>query len=160
MCRASKRLAWLCEALEELGLRAERLGVPLLIEPLNRYETNLLNRVEDGLAVLDSLRTRNVKLLCDLFHMNIEEESIAESLRLAGKRLGARALCGQQPAPRRFWATSITCLSPRPSTTWATPALCQRKRCPSRPRRKPPRLPWRRSGGFSGAAEGSSPITG
>lgn len=81
-------LAWLCEALEELGLRAERLGVPLLIEPLNRYETNLLNRVEDGLAVLDSLRTRNVKLLCDLFHMNIEEESIAESLRLAGKRLG------------------------------------------------------------------------
>ncbi len=81
-------LAWLCEAIEELGSRAERLGVPLLIEPLNRYETNLLNRVEDSLAVLDSLGTGNVKLLCDLFHMNIEEETIAESLGLAGKRLG------------------------------------------------------------------------
>ncbi len=81
-------LAWLGESLDELAPRAERFGVPLLIEPLNRYETNLLNRVQDGLALLERLRTKNVKLLCDLFHMNIEEESIADSLRLAGPCLG------------------------------------------------------------------------
>ncbi|MFZ9399926.1 MAG: sugar phosphate isomerase/epimerase family protein, partial [Opitutales bacterium] len=37
-------LTWLAEALTDLGAHAARLGVPLLYEPLNRYETNLLNR--------------------------------------------------------------------------------------------------------------------
>lgn len=81
-------LAWLGEALEQLAPRAHALGVPLLLEPLNRYETNLLNRVDDALAFLATLRTQNVKLLCDLFHMNIEEANIAEALLRAGPRLG------------------------------------------------------------------------
>lgn len=81
-------LAWLAEGLNELAPRAARHGVPLLMEPLNRYETNLLNRVEESANFLDGLRAGNVKLLCDLFHMNIEENDIAGSLRLAGARLG------------------------------------------------------------------------
>jgi len=81
-------LAWLAEALEQLAPRAHALGVPLLFEPLNRYETNLLNRVEETLAFLDRLQTQNVRLLCDLFHMNIEESNVADALRLAGPRLG------------------------------------------------------------------------
>src|ERR1041385_6751357 len=70
-------LDWLRDALEELGPRAQTAGGPLLLEFLNRYETNLLNRVADTMEFLDSLRTKNVKILCDLFHMNIEESSIA-----------------------------------------------------------------------------------
>ena len=62
--------------------------MPLLFEPLNRYETNLLNRVDDSMLLLKHLRAQNVKLLCDLFHMNIEESSVADALRLAGPRLG------------------------------------------------------------------------
>jgi sugar phosphate isomerase/epimerase len=81
-------LEWLREALEQLGPRAHRHGAPLLFEPLNRYETNLITGVADGLALLESLRTRNVKLLCDLFHMNIEESSIADALRSAGATVG------------------------------------------------------------------------
>jgi sugar phosphate isomerase/epimerase len=81
-------LAWLGEALNELAPRAARHGVPLLIEPLNRYETNLLNNVEESLNFLDKIPAKNVKILCDLFHMNIEENAIAGSLRLAGARLG------------------------------------------------------------------------
>lgn len=81
-------LAWLAEALEQLAPRAHALKAPLLLEPLNRYETNLLNRVDQTLSFLAGLRTQNVKLLCDLFHMNIEEASIAEALRLAGPKLG------------------------------------------------------------------------
>src|SRR5579859_2857531 len=81
-------LSWLAEALNELAPRAARHGVPLLMEPLNRYETNLLNRVDESLNFLDGLRVGNVKLLGDLFHMNIEEGDIAGSLRLAGARLG------------------------------------------------------------------------
>lgn len=81
-------LTWLGEALEKLAPRALALSAPLLIEPLNRYETNLLNRVEDTLTFLDRLNTRNVQLLCDLFHMNIEEASVPDALRMAGPRLG------------------------------------------------------------------------
>jgi len=84
----AQALAWLAEALEELAPRAARHGVPLLYEPLNRYESNLLNRVDEALVVLDQLQTRNVKLLCDLFHMNIEEADIAKALRLGGPVLG------------------------------------------------------------------------
>jgi sugar phosphate isomerase/epimerase len=78
----------LSDALEELGCYAQTLGVPLLYEPLNRYETNLANTVEDGLKLLDGLTCKNVKLLADLFHMNIEERDIAASIRAGGARIG------------------------------------------------------------------------
>jgi len=81
-------LGWLREALDELGPRAQAHGVPLLFEPLNRYETNLLNTVAQALALLQQLKTRNIQLLCDLFHMNIEEVSIPDALRAAGPQLG------------------------------------------------------------------------
>ena len=81
-------LAWLGDALAALGDRAARQGVPLLYEPLNRYETNLLNRQGEAAAFLRTLRSGNVKLLCDLFHMNIEETSLADALREAGPLVG------------------------------------------------------------------------
>ena len=84
----AQAVGWLREALEQLAPRAHALGVPLLFEFLNRYETDLANTVADALALLAPLRTQNVKLLCDLFHMNLEETSIAESLRAAGPHLG------------------------------------------------------------------------
>jgi sugar phosphate isomerase/epimerase len=79
---------WLREHLEQLGPRAHALGTPLLFEPLNRYETNLVRSVADGLELLKPLRTKSVKLLVDLFHANIEEVSIPDALRLAGHDLG------------------------------------------------------------------------
>jgi sugar phosphate isomerase/epimerase len=81
-------IAWLAAALEELGPRAEALGMPLLFEFLNRYETNLFNRVAESLEFLKTLRAQNIKLLGDLFHMSIEEADMATALRLAGGKLG------------------------------------------------------------------------
>jgi len=81
-------LAWLREELDQLGPRAHALGVPLLYEPLNRYETNLFNTVDEVMEFLPTLRTRNVKLLLDLFHMNIEEADIAAAIRRAGPHVG------------------------------------------------------------------------
>lgn len=81
-------LAWLAEALEVLGEHAASLGTVFLYEFLNRYETNLFNRVGDSLEFIQSLRTQKVKLLCDLFHMNIEEVNPADALRLAGSHVG------------------------------------------------------------------------
>jgi sugar phosphate isomerase/epimerase len=81
-------LGWLAEALNELGGHAETLGVVLLYEPLNRYETNIVNLLSEGIALLQSLSTRNVRLLADLYHMNIEEPDLAVALREAADLLG------------------------------------------------------------------------
>jgi sugar phosphate isomerase/epimerase len=81
-------LAYLGDALVKLSEHAARHNVPLLFEPLNRYETNLVNTVTAGLELIGTSPTRNIRLLCDLFHMNIEEVDIAGSLRKAGKMLG------------------------------------------------------------------------
>jgi sugar phosphate isomerase/epimerase len=81
-------LDWLAEGLNDVGEHAARRRVPLLYEPLNRYETNLINCVQDGVALLDRLRTRGVKLLADLYHMNIEERSIPEALRAGSRHIG------------------------------------------------------------------------
>jgi sugar phosphate isomerase/epimerase len=81
-------LGYLAEALEELGEYAKQYNTILLYEPLNRYESNLVNTQGDGAALLDKLSTQNVKLLSDLFHMNIEEVTIAQGLRDGGKHVG------------------------------------------------------------------------
>ncbi len=75
-------------ALDELGSHAASLGVQLIYEPLNRYETNLIKTVADGVAFLKTLSTTNVKLLADLFHMNIEEANIAEAIRIGKGAIG------------------------------------------------------------------------
>ena len=80
--------AFLAEALDELGEHARQYHAPLLYEPLNRYETNLANTIESGVKILRSLSTGNVKLLADLFHMNIEETDIPAALRAGGTDIG------------------------------------------------------------------------
>ena len=81
-------LGYLADALEVLGEHARSYGVPLIYEPLNRYETNLANTLDSGVKLLRSLSTTNVVLLADLFHMNIEEINPADALRSAGKHVG------------------------------------------------------------------------
>jgi sugar phosphate isomerase/epimerase len=79
---------WLAASLVELASRAAKYNVTLILEPLNRYETNLLNTLEQGTELIDSLGTKNIVLLADLFHMNIEAESIASSLRQVKNYIG------------------------------------------------------------------------
>jgi sugar phosphate isomerase/epimerase len=81
-------MAHLTEALATLGNRAKQYGIPLIYEPLNRYETNLATTVADGVNLLDHAGLENVRLLADLFHMNIEEADVPAAIRAGGKRLG------------------------------------------------------------------------
>lgn len=81
-------LEHLAEALHELGDRAAGHGQALLYEPLNRYETNLFNRQADAAEWLRARGIRHVKLLCDLFHMNIEEADPAAALGDCGDLVG------------------------------------------------------------------------
>ncbi len=63
------------------------MGVGLAIEPLNRFETDLVNTAEQALALCDRIGLDNVGLLLDTFHMNIEERSLPEAIGAAGRRL-------------------------------------------------------------------------
>ena len=81
-------LEWLAAALRIAGREAAAYGVPFLYEPLNRYETNLINRLGDALSFIQSHSLENVALLADLFHMNIEETDIAAALRGAAGHIG------------------------------------------------------------------------
>jgi D-psicose/D-tagatose/L-ribulose 3-epimerase len=62
-------------------------GVLLAVEPLNRYETDLVNTAEQGLALCDEVGADNVGLLLDTYHLNIEEKSVGGAIRTAGDRL-------------------------------------------------------------------------
>ena len=78
----------LADALAALERRAASHAQVLLYEPLNRYETNLFNRQADAAAFLSRRGLQHVRLLCDLFHMNIEEQDIGKSLRDCGAIVG------------------------------------------------------------------------
>ena len=99
--------AWLIEALDDLGEYARQYGVPLLYEPLNRYETNIINTQGGGVALLNTLKTTNVKLLADLFHMNIEETDIASAIRASEDAIGHVHLADSNRRPAGSGHTSF-----------------------------------------------------
>ena len=71
----------LLDALKELGEHAEAEGTLVLLEPLNRYEDHMLNRVEEAVELCGGVGRPSVKVMGDLFHMNIEEDDIGETIR-------------------------------------------------------------------------------
>lgn len=73
---------------KRIAPEAEKRGVNLLLEPLNRYETHFLNRVDQGLDIVHRTGSSAVKIMPDFFHMNIEEASFAEALRSGGSHIG------------------------------------------------------------------------
>ena len=83
----SQAMAWLVDALRECAAAARPLGVDLVVEPINRYETDLVNTVDEALRLLEQVQADNIGLLPDTFHMNIEEPSIEASLRRAGRHI-------------------------------------------------------------------------
>jgi D-psicose/D-tagatose/L-ribulose 3-epimerase len=66
---------------------ARDANVRLAIEPLNRFETDLVNTVEQGLRLCTDVGAGNVGLLLDTFHLNIEEKSLPAAIIAAGPRL-------------------------------------------------------------------------
>ncbi len=81
----SGELGCLTESLRECAMHAPQ--VRLALEPLNRYESQLVNTVADALDMVERVGAENLGLLADTFHSNIEETSISQSFRAAGDRL-------------------------------------------------------------------------
>ena len=88
--RAPTRTGWMNSAavIGEIGDLAHRNGIDVVLEVVNRFETNLLNTTAQGLRYLSDCGCEHVRLHLDTFHMNIEEANPAAAIRLAGDRLG------------------------------------------------------------------------
>jgi 5-keto-L-gluconate epimerase len=80
-------MEWLVQALQECCRLAHAEGVSLALEPINRYETSLVNTAAQGLELLGQVGAENLGLLLDTYHMNIEEADIAGSIRACGGSL-------------------------------------------------------------------------
>ena len=70
---------------EEILPLAEELGVTLAFEPLNRFETNLLNTADQGIAFCAAAKSPRAGLLLDTFHMHIEEKDTPAAIRAADR---------------------------------------------------------------------------
>jgi sugar phosphate isomerase/epimerase len=104
----------LLEALHELGKHAQTEGVTLLLEPLNRYEDFMVNNLGQAVSLCEEVGLSSIKVVADLYHLNIEEDSIPGAIRAAAKWLGWVDLsdtnryqpgCGHQD-----WAGILTAL--------------------------------------------------
>jgi sugar phosphate isomerase/epimerase len=85
----SYKKAWslVRNCLRECSATAKDLGVLMALEPINRYETAIINTVDEALKMIEEVRSDYVRIMVDTFHMNLEEASITEALRKARKLL-------------------------------------------------------------------------
>jgi sugar phosphate isomerase/epimerase len=83
----------LTESLREVGDHAQREGVAVLLEPLNRYEDNTVNTLARGIEFCEAVGLSSVRVMADLYHMNIEETDSPAAIRSAGSHLGHVHIC-------------------------------------------------------------------
>ncbi len=83
----SQAMDWLVEALKACSAAALPNGIRLALEPINRYETTLINSATQGLELVERVGADNFGLLLDTFHMNIEEPEIQQSIRQSGTHI-------------------------------------------------------------------------
>jgi len=83
----NQSMQYLVKSLKECTAEAAPLGVRFALEPLNRYETDLIHTAAEGLELIEQVGADNFGLLLDTFHMNIEEPVIEESIRMCGEHI-------------------------------------------------------------------------
>lgn len=84
----------LAEHLAPVVDHAVQAGVVVGLEPLNRYETSLVNTVDQGLEVVGRLPAQGIGLMLDVYHMNIEETDLPAAIARAGERVAHVQVCG------------------------------------------------------------------
>ena len=72
---------------QAIGKTAAHEGVTIALEPLNRFETFMVNTVDDGVRLMEQVDHSSVGLLLDTFHMHIEEKSTGDAIRAAGRHI-------------------------------------------------------------------------
>jgi D-psicose/D-tagatose/L-ribulose 3-epimerase len=84
---------WSADCLARVADSAAGAEIVLGLEPVNRYESPLINTCEQAVRLADMVRAPNMRIHLDTYHMNIEEKSWAEPVALAGHRLCHFHLC-------------------------------------------------------------------
>ncbi|WP_020618066.1 sugar phosphate isomerase/epimerase family protein [Paenibacillus daejeonensis] len=84
---------WAAEGLREAARLAAAHGVQIGLEPVNRYESNLVNTCEQALQLKSMIDEPNIRIHLDTYHMNIEEKSFEEATLAAGSDLIHYHLC-------------------------------------------------------------------
>jgi D-psicose/D-tagatose/L-ribulose 3-epimerase len=77
--------AWCVENLQEAGKIAGDHGITIGLEPLNRFETDMINTVDQAIELVQEAGSPHIKILLDTFHANIEEKNIPNAIRRIGK---------------------------------------------------------------------------
>ncbi|MEP1698802.1 MAG: sugar phosphate isomerase/epimerase family protein [Paracoccaceae bacterium] len=72
--------------LAEVAPLARAAGQVFAVEPLNRFETDMLNTTQQGIELVDTVNDAGLGLMLDTFHMNMEDQSIPDAIRMAGTR--------------------------------------------------------------------------
>ncbi len=90
----TKEWALVVKNLKVLCKHAEKKGIQICVEPLNRFETDFLNTCDQGLKLIADVGSPALKLHLDTFHMNIEEKNQAAAIKKAGKHLAHFHACG------------------------------------------------------------------
>jgi len=86
--KKEQQMEYLHAAMEKCGEYAKQYGVMVMLEPINRYETLLLNSVKETMDFIDTLaNSQNIGILFDTFHSNIEDPDICKAMEYAGNRL-------------------------------------------------------------------------
>lgn len=83
----AQSMRYLIGSIQECAAAGAAANVRFALEPINRYETDLVHSVAEGLDLLAKVGQPNFGLLLDTFHMNIEEPSIEESIHACGDRI-------------------------------------------------------------------------
>lgn len=78
---------WCVENLKKAGEIAANCGVVIGVEPLNRFETDMVNTADQALSIVKEVSHKNIQISLDTFHCNIEEKNIPEAIRKVGKEL-------------------------------------------------------------------------
>jgi D-psicose/D-tagatose/L-ribulose 3-epimerase len=89
----AKDIDTLVKRLSELATYAQDKGVLIGIEPLNRFETSLINIAPQAIEVVDRVDSPSCQIMLDTFHMNIEEKSLGDAIRQTGHRLAHFHAC-------------------------------------------------------------------
>ena len=72
------------KSMKEIIKVAEECGVTYCVEAVNRFETCLINTAKEALAYIEEIDSKNIGVLLDTYHMNIEEDSLGDAIRLVG----------------------------------------------------------------------------
>ncbi len=85
--RRKQERDWCIENLLKAAEVAAGCGVVVGVEPLNRFETDMVNTADQALSIVKEVSHKNIKISLDTFHCNIEEKNIPDAIRKVGKEL-------------------------------------------------------------------------